>query len=157
MRYKGLTTALLLLIVLCLTSCRASKEVRTRVEQQIVEIEAKRADSVKENVMVAVFDTIRETTTITVLTTTEGDTLRVEKVVERDDSKLRVISSEVMVKSEAVEATSDTLIVRDSVAVVTAPVAGGDGTAKRNVGTILWWIFAIICALGGLVYMIKKK
>ena len=157
MRYKGLTTALLPLIALCLTSCRASKEVKTRVEQQIVEIEAKRADSVKENVMVAVFDTIRETTTITVLTTTEGDTLRVEKVVERDDSKLRVISSEVMVKSEAVEATSDTLIVRDSVAVVTAPAAGESGTAKRNVGAILWWIFAIICALCGLVFMIKKK
>ena len=79
MRYKGLTTALLPLIALCLTNCRASKEVKTRVEQQFVEIEAKRADSVKENVMVAVFDTIRETTTITVLTTTEGDTLRIEK------------------------------------------------------------------------------
>ena len=130
---------------------------KTRVEQKIVEIEAKRADSVKENVMVAVFDTIRETTTITVLTTTEGDTLRVEKVVERDDSKLRVISSEVVVKSEAVEATSDTLIVRDSVAVVTAPAAGEGGTARRNVGAILWWVFAIICALGGLVFMIKKK
>ena len=64
---------------------------KTRVEQKIVEIEAKRADSVKENVMVAVFDTIRETTTITVLTTTEGDTLRIEKTTERDDSKLRVI------------------------------------------------------------------
>ena len=107
--------------------------------------------------MVAVFDTIRETTTITVLTTTEGDTLRVEKVVERDDSKLRVISSEVMVKSEAVEATSDTLIVRDSVAVVNMPAAGEGGTARRNVGAILWWVFAIICALGGLVFMIKKK
>ena len=107
--------------------------------------------------MVAVFDTIRETTTITVLTTTEGDTLRVERITERDDSKLRVISSEVMVKSEATEAVSDTLIVRDSVAVATAPAAGEGGTAKRNVGTILWWIFAIICALGGLVYMIKKK
>ena len=130
---------------------------KTRVEQQIVEIEAKRADSVKENVMVAVFDTIRETTTITVLTTTEGDTLRVEKVVKRDDSKLRVISSEVMVKSEALEATSDTLIVRDSVAVIAAPTTGEAGAGKRNVGAILWWIFAIICALGGLVYMIKKK
>ena len=130
---------------------------KTRVEQQIVEIEAKRADSVKENVMVAVFDTIRETTTITVLTTTEGDTLRVEKVVERDDSKLRVISSEVMVKSEALEATSDTLIVRDSVTVIAAPTTGEAGAGKRNVGAILWWIFAIICALGGLVYMIKKK
>ena len=130
---------------------------KTRVEQQIVEIEAKRADSVKENVMVAVFDTIRETTTITVLTTTEGDTLRVEKIVERDDSKLRVISSEVMVKSEALEAVSDTLIVRDSVAVATAPPAGESGTAKRNVVAILWWIFAIICALCGLVFMIKKK
>ena len=107
--------------------------------------------------MVAVFDTIRETTTITVLTTTEGDTLRVEKVVERDDSKLRVISSEVMVKSEALEATSDTLIVRDSVTVIAAPTTGEAGAGKRNVGAILWWIFAIICALGGLVYMIKKK
>ena len=107
--------------------------------------------------MVAVFDTIRETTTITVLTTTEGDTLRVERITERDDSKLWVISSEVVVKSEALEATSDTLIVRDSVAVVAAPAVGGDGTAKRNVGTILWWVFAIICALGGLVFMIKKK
>ena len=107
--------------------------------------------------MVAVFDTIRETTTITVLTTTEGDTLRVEKVVERDDSKLRVISSEVVVKSEATEAMSDTLIVRDSVAVVNTPAAGEAGTGKRNVGAILWWVFAIICALGGLVYLVKKK
>ena len=107
--------------------------------------------------MVAVFDTIRETITITVLTTAEGDTLRVEKTVERDDSKLRVISSDVVVKSEAMEATSDTLIVRDSVAVATAPAAGGDRTAKRIVGTILWGVFAIICALGGLVYLVKKK
>ena len=130
---------------------------KTRVEQQIVEIEAKRADSVKENVMVAVFDTIRETTTITVLTTTEGDTLRVERITERDDSKLRVISSEVMVKSEAVEAMSDTLIVRDSVAVVNMPAANETGTGNRNVSTILWWIFAIICAFWGLVYLVKKK
>ena len=157
MRYKGLTTALWLLIVLCWTSCRTRKETRIEHSETKIESETRKADSVKENVMVAVFDTIRETITITVLTTAEGDTLRVEKTVERDDSKLRVISSDVVVKSEAMEATSDTLIVRDSVAVATVPAAGEAGTAKRNVGAILWWVFAIICALCGLVFMIKKK
>ena len=145
------------LIALCLTSCRTRKETRVEHSETKVESEMRKADSVKENVMVAVFDTIRETTTITVLTTTDGDTLRVERITERDDSKLRVISSDVVVKSEAMEATSDTLIVRDSVAVATVPAAGEAGTAKRNVGAILWWVFAIICALCGLVFMIKKK
>ena len=140
-----------------MNSCRTRKETRIEHSETKIESETHKADSVKENVMVAVFDTIRETTTITVLTTTEGDTLRIEKTTERDDSKLRVISSEVMVKSEAVEATSDTLIVRDSAAVVTTPAAGEVGSAKRNVSAILWWVFAIICALCGLVFMIKKK
>ena len=40
---------------------------------------------------------------ITVLVDTEGDTLRVERITDRDDAKLRVVSSEIVVKNSEVE------------------------------------------------------
>jgi hypothetical protein len=47
----------------------------------------------------------------------EGDTLRIERITDRDDAKLRVVSSEIIVKNSEVETVSDTLIVSDTIAV----------------------------------------
>ena len=86
-----------------MTSCRSRKEIRARSERQIVELESRKADSVTGIVVVAVYDTVREVTTITVFVDTEGDTLRVERITDRDDAKLRVVSSEIVVKNSEVE------------------------------------------------------
>lgn len=90
---------------------------------------------------------------------TEGDTLRVERITDRDDSKLRVISSEVVVKTEAVETESDSLIVTDTISVYNEPTSNlslQEGT-RQSVRPILVWIFGIILALAALVYIIKRQ
>ena len=109
--------------------------------------------------VVAVYDTVREVTAITVFVDTEGDTLRVERITDRDDAKLRVISSEIVVKNSEVETVSDTLIVSDTIAVNQEPTADPSLQAARN-GTwlsTLKWVFGIILALAVLVFMVKNN
>lgn len=159
MRYNVLAIVLFLLIALCSTSCRSRKEIRARSERQIVELESRKADSVTEIVVVAVYDTVREVTTITVFVDTEGDTLRVERITDRDDAKLRVVSSEIVVKNSEVETVSDTLIVSDTIAVNQEPTVDPSLQAARN-GTwlsTLKWLFWIILASAVLVFMAKKR
>lgn len=87
--------------------------------------------------MVAVYDTVREVTTITVLVDTEGDTLRIERITDRDDSKLRVISSEVVVKSEAEETERDSLIVTDTTVIYNEPAMNPSEQTDRSEAPML--------------------
>lgn len=158
MRYNVLAIVLFLLIALCSTSCRSRKEVRARSERQIVELESRKADSVTETVVVAVYDTVREVTTITVFVDTEGDTLRVERITDRDDSKLRVICSEVMVKSEAVETENDSLIVTDTTVIYNEPAMNPSAQTDRSKAWLstLKWVFWIILAVTVLAFINKN-
>ena len=114
-------------------------------------------DTVREQVMVAVHDTIREVTTITVATNESGDTLKVVQVTDREKSSQR---DRVREKEEKLTVVRDTVYVavRDSVYVETLGAAGGDGTGKKsNFVLALKWIFWIILGLTALTIVIKFK
>lgn len=118
--------------------------------------------------MVALYDTVREVTTITIRTNTLGDTLRIDRITERDNSQLKVESEKLKVVSDAKASSSDTLIVHDTVVVINDPSSGTSlqGTersevtrqpTRRQINTMLFWIFAIIVALATLILIIKKR
>ena len=124
--------------------------------------------------MVALYDTVREVTTITIRTNTLGDTLRIDRITDRDNSQLRVESEKLKVVSNAKASVSDTLIVHDTVIVVNEPLEellvsesslrGGTTkqstsrqSTRRQTNTMLFWIFAIIVALATLILIIKKR
>ena len=109
-------------------------------------------DSVRvEQVMVAVHDTIVETTTIIVRENEQGDTLRLSKVTERDRVRDR---AEVREQQERVVVQHDTVFVerRDSVRVSSSTIQDS-GSAKRTspVVSALKWVFWIIIAIGALM------
>ena len=126
-------------------------------EKLKVESEQQRVDSVHEQIVMVVYDTVREVTTITVKVSEEGDTLRTDRVSDRKVGELVIRTEKLTVLSDEKQAVSDTVVVHDSIYIANGDVASEGGTTRRNVNAILWWIFAIICALGGLVFIIKKK
>ena len=73
-------------------------------------------DTVREEVLVAVHDTIREVTTITVQLGQAGDTVRVAQVTDRDCIRSK---ADIRSKKEVVRVERDTVYVerRDSVVV----------------------------------------
>ena len=108
-----------------------------------------------EQVMVAVHDTIVETTTIIVRENEQGDTLRLSKVTDRDRSRSMY---DVRSKKEEVRVMRDTVYVerRDSV-----DVRNYGATESQSGGTALHrtlkWAFWIIVAVGGLILIVKLK
>ena len=84
MRYKGLTTALIVTLALFTVSCRSSRTVTQQTHNEAVH------DTVIETVTLTLHDTIRETTTILVQTNETGDTTHIttnrdrEKITSRD-------------------------------------------------------------------------
>ena len=72
MRYSALATVLIGLSALCWTSCGSSRKATSSLQLTAYGLQETR-DTVREQVMVAVHDTIREVTTITVQTNDAGD------------------------------------------------------------------------------------
>lgn len=106
-------------------------------------------DSVRvEQVMVAVHDTIVETTTIIIRENEQGDTLRLSKVTERDRVRDR---AEVREQQERVVVQHDTVFVavRDSASVErhTEITESWPSALARA----LKWVFWIIMAIGALM------
>ena len=111
-------------------------------------------DSVRvEQVMVAVHDTIMETTTIVVRENEQGDTLRLEKVTERDRVRdrtgFKVQDSRVTIKRDTVYVEH-----RDSVLVQTNTNLTNPTNKRSTIVSSLKWIFWIIVALAGLIIVI---
>ena len=109
--------------------------------------------------MVAVHDTIREVTTITVQTNDAGDTLKVVQITDRDRAGNR---EAVRDKEERLVVKTDTVYIekRDSSLQVTAYGLQEDGTPTISgklsaVSKILKWIFWIIIGLIGLIVTAK--
>ena len=149
----------MLLAALCSTSCR-TKQVSVRTEEIRTQIEQQKVDSIHEQVLVVVYDTVRVVTTITVQVNETGDTLRTDRITDRSSGQLRVESGLLTVFSNERQALSDTVIIHDSVFIVKAPVSDSStmGNKKnRSINSTLFWIFAIICAFGGVVFLIKLK
>lgn len=104
-------------------------------------------DSVREQVMVAVHDTVMEVTTITVREAANGDTLRVSTVTDRVRGRSRDAIATQRTKTEV---RVDTVYIekRDSIEIRSRP----SGPLKKgsNLVAILKWLFAIVVALIGL-------
>ena len=112
--------------------------------------------------MVAVHDTIREVTTITVQTNETGDTVKVVQITDRDRTRAR---EAVRAKEERLIVRTDTVYVekRDSSLRVSSLGAYGlqeDGTPTVSgklsaVSKILKWIFWILIGLVALIVTVK--
>lgn len=76
------------MIALCVISCGSSRSVQ-RSESTELRATESRTDTVKEELMVAVHDTIREITTITVQQNEAGDTLKLVQITDRTRSSDR--------------------------------------------------------------------
>ena len=106
-----------------------------------------------EQVMVAVHDTIVETTTITVRENEQGDTVRISTVTERDRSRSR---ADVRSMKEEVRVVRDTVFVerRDSVEVKSEKGKVKSDGASALVSA-LKWVFWILVALTVLMVLWK--
>ena len=114
-------------------------------------------DTVREEVALVVHDTIREVTTITIRQNEAGDTVRMSVVTDRDRSRLRY---DVRSKKEVVRVERDTVYIerRDSVLVQGSRFkVSGDSLSHHTsaISHLLKWIFAVICAVGVLVIVVK--
>ena len=122
-----------------------------------------RSDTLREQVMVVVFDTIREVTTITVRENEAGDTLRATTVTDRTRASTRDryhdVQEKVLVRTDTVYVERDSLVVK-----AIAPLGGDEGSSGRNgkrEGLIagltrnLKWIFFTIMAIIVLIITIK--
>lgn len=122
----------------------------------------KRTESVEsvekfDSVVVALRDTLREVTTITIQTNDRGDTLRVTQITDRTKARSR---HDMATYSTKTEVRVDTVIVekRDSVF-----VSNTDFTNRTEKKESFWtriqktlkWVFAVICA--GIVLIITIK
>lgn len=117
-----------------------------------------RVDSLREQMVVAIHDTIREVTTITVDRNEAGDTLKVAQVTERDNIRNR---SAVKDKHERIVVKTDTVFiaVRDSSFVQNTNYTNGTNpsTGSGRVVSALKWIFWILMCVILMIFIIKFK
>ena len=135
-----------------MTGCSVQRSATTHeVVSQTAEVVR---DTVREQVMVAVLDSVTITKTITITENEQGDTVRLVEVTDRDRVRDRAAVRD---KEEKVMVKTDTVYVerRDSV-FVQAPVAAS-ATGKNRPAWVqgLKWIFWIVIAVTVLVVVIK--
>lgn len=104
--------------------------------------------------VVAIHDTLREVTTITVQLGQTGDTVRVAQVTERDRLRDR---SAVRDKEEKLVVRVDTVYIerRDSSFVKTTNGGEDKSTWGGRFRSTLKWIFALLCVLVVLIITVK--
>ena len=158
MRYNAWATVLIGLSALCLTACSVSRQaLRSEVSSQTSSVTR---DTVREEVVVAVHDTLREVTTITIRQNEAGDTVKQSVVTDRYrgrnaeaakvDFPLRAV--ELNLHDERLTVQRDTVYIekRDSVYVQNAGLT--NPTEKKNTFvSSLKWIFWILIGLIGLI------
>ena len=140
------------LVALIASACSVSRS--ASVKSEVRGLTAEVRDSVRvEQVMVAVHDTIVETTTIIVRENEQGDTLRLSKVTERDRIRDR---AEVKEQQERVVVQRDTVFVaiRDSTNVQKTSFTDGGNRPSAFVSA-LKWVFAIAFLLLTSVVLIR--
>ena len=145
-------------LALCVSSCCTSRKAVSSQEQVRLERVLERVDSVQEHTAVAVHDTLQEVTTITIQTNDRGDTLKVAQITDR--SRLRE-RSDIRHRSSDVRVRIDTVYIerRDSTSVSSSRFQVSGGEDKDTWGdrfrSTLKWIFAVICAIIGLIITVK--
>ena len=121
-----------------------------------------RSDTVREQVVVTVFDTITITKTITIRENESGDTLRVSTVTERDHVRDR---SQLRVKSEKVKVETDTVYIEREADKTVAAVGPNteidkDGNVTKRVNRFaqsLKWLFLTLVAVIAIIILMRIK
>ena len=144
----------IVLAALIVSACCSSRQMAVSRATELRASEV-RSDSVKEQVVVAERDTIREVTTITVRLNEAGDTVRVAQVTERE--RLREKSRHDMATYRT-KVRVDTVYIerRDSVS-TTNFTNGTNQSGGTALHTTLKWVFWIIIGLIGLGVVIKIR
>ena len=146
-------------IALCVSGCvstRSSTSDRLQLTAYGLQ------DTVREQVVVTVFDTITITKTITIRESESGDTLRVSTVTERDHVRDR---SQLKVKSEKLKVETDTVYIeRDSLRLTAYSLPGTkidkDGNVTKKVNRVaqsLKWLFLTLVAVIALIILMRIK
>ena len=143
-------------LALCVSSCCTSRKAVSSQEQVRLERVSEKVDSVQEHTAVAVHDTLQEVTTITIQTNDRGDTLKVTQITDRNRFRER---SDIRHRSSDVRVRIDTVYIerRDSSYAEKNIVAGSENksTWGGSFRSTLKWIFAILCAIIGLIITVK--
>lgn len=142
------------MVALCVQSCSVSRQTEVSSSQfQGSRVETR--DTVREQVVVAVHDTLTLTKTITIRENEKGDTIRMsmvtDRLVVRDRDKAQK-------KEEKAVVVRDTVYIekRDSILVKETGFRGqAPGDKKSGFLTYVKWIFALICAIIGLIITVK--
>ena len=140
MRYNAWATVLIGLSALCLTACSVSRQaLRSEVSSQTSSVTR---DTVREEVLVAVHDTLREVTTIIIQQNEAGDTVKQSVVTDRYrgrnaeaakvDFPLRAV--ELNLHDERLTVQRDTVYIekRDSVYVQNTDLTNPTNTTKGS-------------------------
>lgn len=146
-------TLAIALVALTASACSVSRSA-TAVKSEELKVKSEVKDSLRvEQVMVAVHDTIVETTTIVVRENEQGDTVRMSVMTDRERSRSMY---DVRSKKEEVRVVRDTVYVerRDSVLVKSEELRVKSDRPSAFVSA-LQWIFWIIVTVGGLIVLIK--
>ena len=158
MRSKGLTLALTVTAVLCLTACGSTRRASERFTVQGAGVTVRETgDSLREEISrnlnenLAEHEVVRETII-------HGDSVKVERITERTTTRGRTASTEA--KREQVKVVRDTVIVQwtDTVRVERSEIAGrvrNEGGRASPFTSTLKWIFWIIIGLIGLTITVK--
>lgn len=139
MRYSASATVLIALTVLCSTSCSVSRQAS---RERYLHTEAVTRDTVWEQVVVAVNDTLSEVTTITLQQDAQGDTVKLVQITDRTRASrsegYRDREEKIVVKTDTVYVAIDSVTVNNRPATV--------NSKRSTVNQTLKWLFAILCA-----------
>ena len=149
MRFRGLTLALTGTAVLLLVSCSVSRVATRESRERVATYESR--DTLREQVMVAVRDTIVETTTITVDRNEVGDTLFRSVVTDRTRAASRdhiaAYKTKTVIKMDTVYVERrDSILVKNTNQARASPF---ENTLK--------WMFFIVLALIGLILLLRIR
>ena len=142
-----------------MTGCVSS---RTATSERLQLTAYSLQDTVREQVVVTVFDTITITKTITIRESESGDTLRVSTVTERDHVRDR---SQLRVKSEKLKVETDTVYIEREAEKTVAAVGPNteidkDGNVTKRVNRFaqsLKWLFLTLVAVIAIIILMKIK
>ena len=151
MQWKVLMIVLTGLSALFVTGCSTNRMATNKSVE--ARIESSEKVQKVDSVMVAVHDTIMETTTITIRENEAGDTIKVVRITDRE----RVRNSDrIEAVKNKIEARIDTVYVecRDSVYVKNTNLTN-DTNKRTSLLSYLKWIFWIVIAVTVMIVVIK--
>ena len=153
MRYSVLTAALTGTCVLCMMGCGTQRSVRSDV-RSLTLLETR--DTVQEQVMVAVHDTLMVTKTITIRENEAGDTIRMTTIMDRE----RVRSmADVRSKKEEARVVVDSIYIErnDSIRTQNARFADREENRSSSLVSVLKWLLAMMVVLSMLIVIVRLK